>query len=271
MMERDGPRRPLSRGRILAAAIGLVDREGLAALSMRKLGQELGVEAMSLYNHVPNKAALLDGMVGAVLGELEVPPADAAPWEDRLRAVARAYRRLALAHPKLFPLLVTRPLNAPEALRPLEATLDLLRAAGFDAATTLRAFRAVSGFVEGYVLDEITGFSFAADAPGDGPRLELDRLDARAFPRLRELAPHFAAQERDAEFEFGLDALIVGLGAALTARSPTDVAANEGTTWVAVQNPGAVVRIEAEPPLRRRRAVDNRPTSPDVRLRSGRR
>ena len=217
-MERDGARRPLSRGRILEAAIRLVDREGLAALSMRKLGQELGVEAMSLYNHVPNKAALLDGMVGTVLGELEVPPVDAAPWEDRLRAVARAYRRLALAHPNLFPVLVTRPLNAPEVLRPLEATLDLLRAAGFDASTALHAFRAVSGYVEGYALDEITVFSFAASAPGDGPRLQLDRIDPREFPRLRELAPYFAEQDRDAEFEFGLDALIVGLGAKLAAR-----------------------------------------------------
>ena len=215
--ERGGFRRPLNRRRILEAAIRLVDREGLEALSMRKLGRELGVEAMSLYNHVPNKAALLDGMVGAVLGELAVPPADPAHWEDRLRAVARAYRRLARVHPNLFPALVTRPLNAPEVLRPLEATLDILLAAGFDAPTTLRAFRALSSYVEGYVLDELTGFSFAADAPGDGPPLELDRLDPRAFPRIRELAPHFAEQDRDAEFEFGLDALIVGLRAALAA------------------------------------------------------
>ena len=215
MPEQDGSRRPLNRRRILEAAIQLVDREGLAALSMRKLGQELGVEAMSLYNHVPNKAALLDGMVGTVLGELEIPSADSAHWEDRLRGVARAYRRLAHAHPNLFPALVTRPLNAPEVLRPLEATLDILRAAGFDAPTSLRAFRALSSFVEGYVLDEITGFSFAADALADGPHLKLDQLDPREFPRLRELAPHFAEQKRDAGFEFGLSALIVGLHASL--------------------------------------------------------
>ncbi|MDP8908009.1 MAG: TetR/AcrR family transcriptional regulator C-terminal domain-containing protein [Chloroflexota bacterium] len=182
---------------------------------MRRLGQVLGVEAMALYKHVPSKAALLDGMVGAILTELEIPPADPVDWEVRVRAVASAYRRLAHAHPNLFPLVVTRPLNAPEVLRPLEATLDVFLTAGFDAVTTLHAFRALSSYVEGYVLDEITGFSFTAADQGEGPRLEINRLDPLEFPRISELAPHFAEQERDVEFEFGLNALVVGLRAAL--------------------------------------------------------
>lgn len=208
-------RTPLTRQRVLEAALELVDRDGLDVLSMRKLASELGVEAMALYKHVPSKAALLDGMVGTILTELEIPPADPVDWEGRVRAVARAYRRLAHAHPNLFPVVVTRPLNAPEVLRPLEATLDIFLTAGFDAATTLHAFRALSSFVEGYALDEITGFSFAAADRGEGPQLEINRLDPREFPRIRELAPHFAEQERDAEFEFGLGALIVGLRTAL--------------------------------------------------------
>ena len=211
MGERTRDRRPLTRRRILAAAIELGDREGLSALSMRRLGRELGVEAMSLYNHVASKAALLDGIVGLLLAEMDIPPPDPARWEESLRTVAWTYRGIASAHPNLFPLVVTRPLNAPEALRPLEATLAIFHAAGFDAASTLRAFRAISSYVEGYALDEITGFSFAADATGDGPRLELGGLDPEAFPRLRELAPFFATRDRDAEFEFGLEALIVGL------------------------------------------------------------
>ena len=211
MGERTRARQPLTRQRILAAAIELGDREGLSALSMRRLGRELDVEAMSLYNHVPSKAALLDGVVGLLLTEMDIPPPDPARWEASLQTVARTYRRIAHVHPNLFPLVVTRPLNAPEVLRPLEATLAIFRAAGFDAASTLGAFRAISSYVEGYALDEITGFSFAAADSGDGPRLELGGLDPEAFPRLHELAPFFAMQDRDAEFEFGLEALIVGL------------------------------------------------------------
>ena len=213
MGEQTRDRQPLTRRRILEAAIELGDREGLTALSMRRLGRELGVEAMSLYNHVTSKAALLDGVVGLLLAELDIPPADPGHWEESLQIVARTYRRIAHVHPNLFPLVVTRPLNAPEVLRPLEATLAILRAAGFDAVSTLGAFRAISSYVEGYALDEITGFSFAAVASSDGPRLELGGLDPEAFPRLHELAPFFATQDRDAEFEFGLEALIVGLRA----------------------------------------------------------
>src|ERR671913_1313899 len=101
-------RQPLSRQRILEAAVRFVDREGLEALSMRKLGSELGVEAMSLYNHVPNKDALLDGMVEVLLGELEVP-AESQSWEERIRQGYGAFRRLAHRHPNVFPLLVNRP------------------------------------------------------------------------------------------------------------------------------------------------------------------
>src|ERR687897_673164 len=101
-------RRPLSRRRILEAAVRFVDREGLEALSMRKLGSELGVEAMSLYNHVPNKDALLDGMVEVLLGELEVP-SERAAWEERVKEAYRGFRRLAHEHPNVFPLLVNRP------------------------------------------------------------------------------------------------------------------------------------------------------------------
>src|SRR5919112_3249419 len=101
-------RQPLSRRRILEAAVRFADREGLEALSMQKLGSELGVEAMSLYNHVPNKDALLDGMVEVLLGELEVPPEDDS-WDERIREGYRSFRRLAHEHPNVFPLLVNRP------------------------------------------------------------------------------------------------------------------------------------------------------------------
>ena len=113
-------RRPLTRARILTAALRLVDREGLEALSMRRLGQALGVEAMSLYNHVPNKAAVLDGLVELLLGELEIPGPEAGDWWERIRRIAHSYRRSAHAHPHAFPLAVTRPYNTPATLRQLE-------------------------------------------------------------------------------------------------------------------------------------------------------
>ncbi|HWI45936.1 MAG TPA: TetR family transcriptional regulator, partial [Rubrobacter sp.] len=101
-------RRPLSRQRILEAAVRFVDREGLEALSMRKLGSELGVEAMSLYNHVPNKGVLLEGMVEILLGKLQIPP-ESEGWERRVKDAYRAFRRLAHEHPNVFPLLLVRP------------------------------------------------------------------------------------------------------------------------------------------------------------------
>ena len=124
-------RQPLSRRRILEAAVRFVDREGLEALSMRKLGSELGVEAMSLYNHVPNKSALLDGMVEVLLGELEIPPEDEG-WERRIREAYQAFRRLAHEHPNVFPLLVVRPPDTMDGIWLVEEFLKTLREAGFD-------------------------------------------------------------------------------------------------------------------------------------------
>src|ERR671933_1997998 len=93
-------RRPLNRRRVLEAAVRFADREGLESLTMRRLGAELGVEAMSLYNHVPNKSALLDGMVEVLLNELEVPP-EKLGWEERIREGYGAFRRLAHEHPNV--------------------------------------------------------------------------------------------------------------------------------------------------------------------------
>src|SRR5215211_7013840 len=141
-------RQPLSRRRILEAAVRFADREGLEALSMRKLGSELGVEAMSLYNHVPNKGALFDGMVEVLLGELEVPPEDES-WERRIREAYRAFRRLAHEHPNVFPLLVTRPPDTMDGVWLVEEFLKTLGEAGFDPETALYAFRALSSYASG--------------------------------------------------------------------------------------------------------------------------
>lgn len=199
-------RRPLDRRRILEAAVRFVDREGLEALSMRKLGAELGVEAMSLYNHVPNKGALLDGMVEVLLGELEVPPEDEG-WEQRVRDAYRAFRKLALEHPNVFPLLVVRPPDTMDGIWLVEEFLKTLRGAGFDPDTALYAFRALSSYASGYALAEIRGFAME---PAGG-RLGVLTLSEDDFPHIHELDAHLGKVDHDAEFEFGLDLILAGL------------------------------------------------------------
>lgn len=193
----------LSRGVILAAAVSFVDREGLSSLTMRKLGAELGVEAMSIYNHVPNKDALLDGMVEVILGELEIPVGES-EWEERIRVGYRRFRNLAREHPNVFPLLVSRPPKSPDGLWLFEAFLRTMRGAGFDAETSFHAFRVLTNYTFGYAMAEIRGFALE---PGDGAK-ELPMDD---FPEISELAPSLESVDHDSEFEFGLDLILAGL------------------------------------------------------------
>jgi len=199
-------RRPLSRRRIVEVAVRFVDREGLEALSMRKLGGELGVEAMSLYNHVPNKDALLDGMVEVLLGELKVPPEDEG-WEKRVKEAYRAFRRLAHEHPNVFPLLVTRPPDTMDGIWLVEEFLKTLRGAGFDPETALYAFRVLSSYASGYAMAEIRGFAMEPS----GARAGTVALSQDDFPNIHELDAPLREVDHDAEFEFGLDLIVAGL------------------------------------------------------------
>jgi AcrR family transcriptional regulator len=199
-------RRPLSRRRVLEAAVRFADREGLGSLTMRRLGAELGVEAMSLYNHVPNKGALLDGMVEVLLGEVEIPPRSK-DWEERVRDGYRAFRRLAHEHPNVFPLLVERPPETMDGVWLVEELLQTLREAGFGAEEALHAFRSLSSYTFGYAMAEIRGFALEPD----GSRLGARSLSPEEFPNLCELGPRLESVDHDAEFEFGLDLLLSGL------------------------------------------------------------
>jgi TetR/AcrR family tetracycline transcriptional repressor len=199
-------RQPLNRRRVLEEAVRFVDREGLEALTMRKLGTELGVEAMSLYNHVPNKSALLDGMVEVLLGELEVPPENGG-WDERIREGYRSFRRLAHEHPNVFPLLVNRPPDTMDGAWLVEEFLKTLGEAGFGKETALNAFRALSSYTFGYAMAEIRGFALEPD----GFRLGAYRLSPEEFPRISELKPQLETVDHDAEFEFGLDLILTGL------------------------------------------------------------
>lgn len=197
-------RLPLSRGRIIDAALLYVDANCLADLSMRRLGGELGVEAMSLYRYFPSKAALLDGVACRLLRDLELPEAGDGPrWERCARAYARSFRAIARAHPRLFPLLATVGPSNDTLVSITQRMVELWHEAGMDECMAERAQRALQGFVMGSSLWEAT--SAESEAPPVPPRLRLVGRDPTGSqPSRRENDP-------DADFEFGLDLLLKGL------------------------------------------------------------
>jgi AcrR family transcriptional regulator len=231
---RDGK---VTRELVLATALEIIDRDGAGALSMRRLGAALERDPMVLYRHAPSKTALLDGVVETVLAQLSVDPADR-DWTAQLRAVARDYRALALAHPNVVPLLVTRPLATPLALRPrgtlrpLEDLLALLTRAGFSGPDALHVYRAFFGFLNGHVLNELQELVENPDETDDVLRLGMHRLPLSEFPLLRSLAHSLACYDGAAELERGLDILITGLAATLSLPGtgrPSDLAAHDAS------------------------------------------
>ncbi|MCQ4122106.1 TetR/AcrR family transcriptional regulator C-terminal domain-containing protein [Rhodococcus tibetensis] len=207
---------PLTTEHVLAAALEIVDHEGVDALSMRRLAQALDRDAMSLYRYAENKAALLDGVIDLVLRELVIDP-DAQEWTHELRLVAHRYRDLALEHPNVVPLLVTRPLATPlgsrplGTLRPLEDFLELLVRAGFSPPNALRSYRLFFGFLQGHILDELQELIEDPEESEDVLRLGLHRLPRSKFPRLRSLASELADYGGAELLDKGLDIIIDGL------------------------------------------------------------
>jgi AcrR family transcriptional regulator len=215
----------LSREIVLSAALGLIDAEGLEALTMRRLGQKLGRDPMSLYRYAANRAAVLEGVTELVLNQLPALPAGP-DWQAQLRHVAHDFRRLALRHPHVVPLLVTSPLSTPlglrphGTLRPVELILSLLIEAGFPPADALHVYRAYYGFLYGHILNELQEFVVDPDENEALLRLGLHNLPAKEFPRLRALAPVLADYDGAAELDQGLAILLSGLAARLVHSSP---------------------------------------------------
>jgi AcrR family transcriptional regulator len=211
----------ITRDMVLATALAIIDSDGADALTMRRLARALDRDPMILYRHAPNKTALLDGVAETVLAKLQVDSADP-DWASQLRAVARDYRQLALAHPNVVPLLVTRPLATPlglrpaGTLRPLEDILALLTRAGFSGPDALHIYRALFGFLHGHILNELQELVENPDETDDLLRLGLHHLSIKDFPLLRSLAPALASYDGAAELERGLDILLTGLAANLT-------------------------------------------------------
>ncbi|MFI5778949.1 TetR/AcrR family transcriptional regulator C-terminal domain-containing protein [Nocardia sp. NPDC051570] len=207
---------PVTRETVLAAALEIVDRDGVDGLSMRRLADAVGRDPMVIYRHVPNKAAVLDGVAEVVFAQLSVDVTDP-DWMAQLRSVARDFRKLALEHPRAVPLMVTRPLATPlglrsqAVLRPLEDILALLTRAGFSGADALHVYRVLFGFLSGHVLNELQEIVERPEETDALLRLGLYRLPIGEFPLLRELAPVLAAYDGAAELERGLDILLTGL------------------------------------------------------------
>ena len=216
--EEDEESSPITRAAILANALEIIDRDGLDGLSMRRLGEAVGRDPMVLYQHVPNKAAVLDGVVEMVFERLSVDTASS-DWAAALRAFAHDFRDVARAHPNVVPLLVTRPLATPLGMRPpgilrlLEDVLALLTGVGFTGGDALHVYRALFGFLYGHVLTELQEIVERPEETDHVLRLGLYRLPIGEFPHLRGLAPTWACYDGGAELDRGLDILLSGLAA----------------------------------------------------------
>lgn len=211
---------PLNRERVLDAALHLVDEDGIDSLSMRKLGQTLGVEAMALYNHVANKDDILHGIVDLVIGEFELPSSDE-PWEAAIRTCAISVHDSLLRHPWACNLILSTTSVRPARMRYMESLLSCLRRAGFSPETTSYAYHAIDSHILGFTVWQL-GHSM----PGGGPHVQT-KEELAAF--LVALVPTFSPDDypyllehaelhmtegnngRESEFEFGLRLILDGL------------------------------------------------------------
>jgi AcrR family transcriptional regulator len=209
------PQVPLSKERVLRAAAELADREGLESLTMRKLAEQLGAGAMSLYHHVPNKDALLDGMVDIVFGEIEVPTTDG-DWKTALRKRAISTRDALRRHRWAIGLMESRTQPGPANLRLHNAVLACLREAGFSIADAVHAYSVQDAYIYGFALQEKSlPFETSEEAA------QIGEMMVRQFQHLADQLPYsfevvggYVAKggyDPTAEFEFGLNLILDGL------------------------------------------------------------
>lgn len=212
-----GPRQRLTREKVLRAALDFVDANGLAALSMHKLGAELGVQGMSLYSHVANKDALLDGIVEAMTWEAQMPPAGGTDWRDALRHLAGEIRGIILRHPAAAPLLVSRRIMPTRRLEQVDAYIRLLMRAGFTEDRAMDVLRTVYMYAHGYALAEACFTACAGCGPWPDGELSQMRRVTEMVPRdapdhLLRLALLFCGRcDTDDQFSLGIELMIRGL------------------------------------------------------------
>lgn len=223
-------RHPLSRKLIISAAVSFVDSHGLPALTMRGLGKELGVEAMSLYRYVNGREDLLEGIVESMVSELHLDPKSMEPlngWQTYLQWLAHGVRRIAHEHPAVFPLIATRHPAAPWLRPPLrsltivEDFLSELITRGFSDDGAIAAYRAFSSFLLGHLLLEAAARGakpdVIADSPGHGDISPASlETSIATFPTVRRLRARLAEDHSDSEFEAALESMLDRLDRTLT-------------------------------------------------------
>jgi AcrR family transcriptional regulator len=207
------PRVPLNRERVLHTAVALADERGIDSLTMRALGDELGVEAMSLYYYVANKEELLDGMVDLVYGEIELP-SDEADWKTALRPVAMSAREAFSRHRWAITLMETRTRPGPANLRHHDSVIGCLRGAGFSIKQAIHAFSLLDSYVSGFALQELTMPFDTSEELAEAAESILAQFPAAEYPHLAEtITEHVTKSGYDYadEFEVGLDLILDGI------------------------------------------------------------
>jgi len=215
---RERQRTPLDREKVLKAAVQLADREGIDSLSMRRVGHQLGVEAMSLYNHIANKEDLLDGMLDVVLAEIDPPLADEGDWRHVFHERVLAARRALKRHPWASTIVVTRVNPTPQMLAYMDSMIGIVRRAGFSLDLTHHAMHALGSRTMGFAQEL---FEDSADPSADPAAMELMISQmAEQFPYAAEIATKVRHDDESVvgsgcddqfEFEFGLDLILDGL------------------------------------------------------------
>jgi AcrR family transcriptional regulator len=214
---------PLTRERVLRAAVALADEAGIGTLSMRKLGEALGVEAMSLYNHVANKDQLLDGMVDLVFSEIDLPPRGA-HWKSAMRQRALSARKALSRHHWAIGLMESRSSPGPATLRHHDAVIGNLRESGFSIEMAAHAFSVLDSYTYGFALEEASLPFHTAEETAELAGMIMAGFPADEYPHLTELTVQHVLQpgyDYGNEYEFGLDLILDGLDRARhTVRSP---------------------------------------------------
>ena len=213
------PRTPLTRQRVLRAAVALADRGGVGALSMRKLAQELGVEAISLYHHVANKDDILDGIVDVVFGEIELPTGEAG-WEAAMRRRAVSAREALRRHPWATGLMESRRTPGPANIRHHDAVLGVLRNAGFPVELAAHAYSLLDSYIYGFALQEASLPFHTPEETAEVAQEIMSVFPADDYPHLAEIATEHALQpgyDYGDEFLYGLDLILDGLARARAA------------------------------------------------------
>ena len=204
-------RPPLTRERVLRAALTLADEIGIESLSMRRLGEALGVEAMSLYKHVAPKDDILDGIVDLVAGEIELP-AVGGDWKRAMRRRAISAHEVLMRHPWATMLIVSRANVGPAMLRYVDRTIGCLREAGFTYPMADHAWNAIDNHVYGFTLSKLS-FPIEPHAYASMAKAFLPRIPEEQFPYLHGMSRQVIDGHHDGlhDFAFGLDLILDGL------------------------------------------------------------